>query len=92
MIEPQKWIAKSNTTWKKRLVVVGNRGAAERAFTLSQMEASVMTRFQPRRYTAQESSEVQPLKNDDFHRYHLCGQEYYLTSAVRNVYRLGQLS
>ena len=52
--------------------VVGNRGAAERAFTLLQIEASVMTRFQPRRYTAQESSEVQPLENDDLHRYHLC--------------------
>ena len=51
-----------------------------------------MTRFQPRRYTAQESSEVQPLENDDFHRYHLWRREYYLTSAVRNLYRFGQLS
>jgi hypothetical protein len=72
MIDLESGSQKSGTTWKKRLVVFGNRGAAERAFTRSQF-ASVVTRFQPRRYTAQESSEVQSLEKEFFHRYHLRG-------------------
>ena len=70
MIKPRKWIAGKRVHSEKTLIVVGEEDAAERVFTRSQSkDASVVTRFQPRRYTAQESGEVQPyeLVEEYFH-------------------------
>jgi hypothetical protein len=53
-----------NCSWKKI-------GAAERALIHSPFGASEVTRCQPRRSTAQESSEVQPyqFEEDYFHHF-----------------------
>src|ERR1051325_3342451 len=77
MIEPRKWIAKAAPLGKTFGCSWEQRERLSAPFTRSQFAASVTSRFQPRRYTAQESSEVQPLENDVFHRNHLWGTEYY---------------